>query len=479
MGIPNGLVCVILFWTLRLDWSVGDAVTSGFVIGSLRGSSPGQRGAALLERVVARQHVCVRRLAGRRSNEVRFGRFLANPKVTIGRLIEGWGEQTAAAACGRHVLAVQDTSELNFATTRQRRRGLGEIGKGVGRGVLLHGMLALDAEDGTCLGLVAGKVWTRAGRLSIPHDRRRLQDKESERWLATAQAAKTVLAAAAAVTVIADRESDIYAEWATLPGPNFHLITRVMHDRALADGGTLYAASERMRPADQAVIKLPARPQRPARDAKVTLRFGPVVLRRPQSRFLRDLPPSVALTLVEVAEPNPPPGSEPIHWRLLTTHALADAGAAWRIVNWYKARWSIEQLFRVLKIQGLKIEDSQLETADRLVKLAAIAAKAAAITIQLLQARNGHGSQPATLAFDPGQIEALDALNAELEGKTKLQKNPHPKHALAWAAWIIGRLGGWDGYPSSKPAGPITMKNGLEFFHAAAVGWGLKSVCMP
>lgn len=133
----------------------------------------------------------------------------------------------------------------------------------------------------------------------------------------------------------------------------------------------------------------------------------------------------------------------------------------------------------MLKTQGLKIEDSQLETADRLLKLVAIAAKAAAITIQLLQARHGRGSQSATLVFDSSQIETLDALNAELEGKTKLQKNPHPKHALAWAAWIIARLGGWDGYPSSKPPGPITMKNGLEYFHAVALGWNLKNVCMP
>ena len=37
----------------------------------------------------------------------------------------------------------------------------------------------------------------------------------------------------------------------------------------------------------------------------------------------------------------------------------------------------------------------------------------------------------------------------------------------------IERLGGWDGYPSSKPPGPITMKHGLEYFHAAAAGWSL------
>jgi hypothetical protein len=430
--------------------------------------------------MVARKHVCLRRLGGRRSGEVRFGRFLANPKVTVERLVEGWSERTAEAACGRHVLAIQDTSEVNFATTPVRRRGLGEIGKGNGRGVLLHAMLALDADSGSCLGLVGGRIWTRSGRVTVAHDRRPLSDKESQRWITTAAKAKTVLAGAAAVTVIADRESDIYAEWATLPCQGFHLITRVMHDRALADGASLYAASERLPPAANAVVDLPARhPQRKARQAQLVLRFGPVSLRRPQSPLLRELPQCVGLTLVEVIEPHPPAGVEPLHWRLLTTHRIANAADAWRIVNWYKMRWTIEQLFRVLKTQGLAIEDSQVASADRLIKLTAIAAKAAVITIQLLQARSGQDNQPASIAFDNFQIDTLTALNAQLQGKTALQKNVHPPTSLAWACWIIARLGGWDGYPSSKPPGPITIKHGLEYFQAIAVGWTLKNVCMP
>ena len=51
------------------------------------------------------------------------------------------------------MLAIQDTSEFTVRTTPERRRGLGEIGKGVGRGVILHAMLALDAGTGACLGL--------------------------------------------------------------------------------------------------------------------------------------------------------------------------------------------------------------------------------------------------------------------------------------------------------------------------------------
>jgi hypothetical protein len=398
--------------------------------------------------------------------------------VTIDRLIEGWGDQTAVAAAGRHVLAIQDTSEFNFRTTPERRRGLGEIGKGVGRGVLLHAMLAVDADNGSCLGLVAGRIWTRKGRVSIPHGKRALADKESERWLSTGERAKTVLAAAAMVTVIGDRESDIYAEWASLPEPNFHLITRVMHDRCLSDGSSLFCAGESFEVAATKSIELPARAQRPARSPVLNLRFGKVALRRPRNSA-RHLAKSVSLTLIEVIEPWPPKGAEPVHWRLLTTHAVVDAEAAWRIVEWYKQRWIIEQLFRLMKLQGLQLEDSQVETAERLIKLVAIATKAAAVILQLVQARDGRSDEPASNAFPVNEIAALDALNMQVQGKTTLQKNPHPKGTLAWASWIIARLGGWDGYPSSKPPGPITFKHGLEYFRAILLGWSLKNVCIP
>jgi hypothetical protein len=428
---------------------------------------------------VAREGVCLRRLGDRRADQVRFGRFLANCKVTVDRLIEGWSDRTAAAVAGRHVLAIQDTSEFNFATTAARRRGLGEIGKGVGRGALAHLMLAVDATDGACLGLVSGRVWTRSGRVSVPHAQRLLSQKESRRWLSTAEAARSLLREAACVTVIADRESDIYAEWALLPAANFHVLTRVQTDRRLADRGKLYAFGAALPVAGCRMLALRARPGRPKRTAELTLRFGHVEIARPGNAIEPDLPKKVALSYVEVVERDPPAGCEPLHWRLLTTHPVSEAEAAWQIVDWYVQRWMIEQLFRLMKQQGLKVEDSQIATADRLVKLIAIAAKAACLTLQLVQARDGGDRRSADLVFCDDDIAVLKAANQRVEGATTLQKNPHPTASLAWAAWIIARLGGWDGYPSSKPPGPITFKNGIEYFRALANGWSLRNVCMP
>jgi hypothetical protein len=431
-------------------------------------------GAAFLAGMVTRSTVRVRRLGVSRGGILRYGRLLASPRVTVDKIIGGWADATRAAVAGRHVLAIQDTTEVKFKTSVGRRRGLGLVKKGNVHGVLAHSMIAVDAVSGACLGPVTGEVWTRAGRVSKPHRDRRLCERESARWLRCAERAKSILQAAAMVTVIGDRESDIYAEWACLPESGFHLLTRANVDRKLAKGGYLFAAARNFKLAGTAHLSLPQRsPGMPARTATVALRFGEVVIRRPRHENDRTLPKTLRLRLLELREINPPKGVEPIHWRLLTTHEFTSAADAWRLVSWYKARWTIEQVHRVMKSQGLDLEESQIASADRLLKLTAAAVKAATITIQLVQERDGRDGLLATAAFTKPQIQTLAALGPTLEGKTQRQQNPHPLNSLAWATWIIARLGGWDCY--GKPPGPITIRRGLEEFYAINRGWHLRA----
>ena len=144
--------------------------------------------------------MCLRQLGGDRKGELQAGRFFASPKVTVTKLVAGWSDLTGAACAGRHVLAIQDRSEVKFPTTAQRRRGLGPVGKGNAYGVLVHAMIAVDATSGSCLGLVGGDVWSRDGVNPIPHRQRPLAERESVHWIDTAQQAKQVLKPAATVT---------------------------------------------------------------------------------------------------------------------------------------------------------------------------------------------------------------------------------------------------------------------------------------
>jgi hypothetical protein len=342
--------------------------------------------------------------------------------------------------------------------------------------VLLHAMMAVDADSGVCLGLTGGEVWTRKRKAKIAHEKRALADKESARWVTTAEQGRDVLAAARMITVVNDREGDFFAHWALTPADNVHLLSRAMHDHALVEGGTLYQAVERARFCDKAVIDLPQRMDRLGHQAHLSMRFGTAMLKRPQRPGVKGLPEGVKVSFVEVVELHPPKDAQPIHWLLLTTHPIATAADAWRIVAWYKQRWIIEQLFRSLKNQGLRVEDSQLESAEALIKLVAIATKVACIAIQLVQARNGGEQLPVKCAFTPEEIEALAAINQTMKGRTELQKNPHHPYTLQWAAWIVAKLGGWTGYASHRPPGPITFHNGMARFQIIVAGRALENV---
>ena len=105
-------------------------------------------------------------------------------------------------------------------------------------------------------------MWTRDGRVTEPHQNWPSSEKESERWLTTAQAAKAVLSRAAMVTEVSDRESDIYEKWAQLPETGFHILTRAMADRAIEEGGGKLSSAP-LQPAGHGVDRLARAPWPP------------------------------------------------------------------------------------------------------------------------------------------------------------------------------------------------------------------------
>jgi hypothetical protein len=254
------------------------------------------------------------------------------------------------------------------------------------------------------------------------------------------------------------------------------LLIRAAQDRSLGDQGRLFARLDAVPEAGRVGLDLPAKPGRKARAAQVAIRFMTVDLARPKNGIVAGLPESVRMAAVDVREIDPPPG-EAVHWRLLTTHTVGDAAGAFAIVELYRRRWVIEQLFRTLKTQGFDIEGLLVEEEAPLRRLV-MATLVAAITIQqLVHARDGTQGpeplRPITDAFDPEDAPLLEAFCATLEGKTERQKNPHPKRSLAYAAWVCARLGGWTGY-YGKP-GPLVMLNGWIDFQAAKRGVAILS----
>ena len=426
-------------------------------------------GTELIERVTATGSLVIRKLGETRAGELAIHRFLSAPSVTCKEMLGTLAGRTVTATAGRRIVVAQDTTEINFAGREANRRGLGPAGDGVSAGFFIHPLVAIDSETEAVLGLLDSHIWTRDDAIeTAPRRKRAIEDKESIRWLRGAERAAELLTDAASVVVVGDRENDIYSCFARRP-PGVDLIVRAAQDRALVEDASLFASAAAWPELTQMLVKVaPRRVGDPGRIATVALRAGPVTLKRPRNGFAKTEPETVSMTLVEAREINPPANEEPLHWRLLTTIEVGDAAAACEIVRLYRLRWRIEEIFRALKSDGMRLEETQVHEAGRLFKLAVVGLAAACRTIQLVDARNG-SPRPASDVIDPVLLPVAEAIGATLEGKTDRQKNRHPLHSLAWLAWIVARLGGWNCY--YKPPGPKTMRAGWAQFATMTAGF--------
>jgi hypothetical protein len=441
-----------------------------------------KRAIAMVEAMVERSSIVIRQFSKNAAEQKAYQRFLRNPEVAKTTLVDSLQAHCAESAQGKHVLALNDTTELNLQAHAKRLspEQLGVIGDGKSLGFFLHPTLVLEAESGDALGFSSVQSWCRAPERADKHARnykqQAIEEKESYKWIRAAQETKAALAEADMITMIADRESDIYEEFVTVPDEKTHLLVRSRCDRCLEGSEEkLYAtlAAQVILGRYSLEVEGDERRGRKRRQATLEVRCCEVRLKRPQ-RVANSYPDDVKLYAIEAKEcaETISTGEEGIHWRLLTTHVVDDFDKALTIVRWYAWRFFIEQLFRTLKRQGLDLEASQLEKGEAILKLAILALHLALKVMQLVRAREG-SEQAAELVFDQQEQACLQELAPTLEGNTPKQRNPHSPHSLAWAAWLIARLGGWNGYASERPPGVITMHRGLKQFEALFLGWQL------
>ncbi len=408
-----------------------------------------QAGATFFERVAATGSLVARVVGGNRAGEMSAHRFLGSERVTPEEILEPAGTRTAAACAGRRIVAAQDTTEINFSGRDRDRKDLGPAGDGKTPGYFCHAMVAVDVDEEALLGVVHARIWTRPAKRATARRSRAIEEKESMRWIEATAVAGDRLDGGAQLIVVGDREFDIYSQFVRRP-PGVELIVRAAQNRTLADDERLFDAPSDWREFGAMDVRVPpSRPGDAGRLARVSVKAGRVCICKPRNGASPHDPATVTLTYVEVNETNPPEGHERITWRLLTTLPVAGEGdefaAAQEIVRLDRLRWRIEQVFRAMKSDGLRLQETQLKSARRLFNLTAIALIAAARTIQLVDARDG-SSRPASDVADQDLIAAAKAIGPTLEGKTARQKNPHELASLAWLSWIVARLGGWNCY---------------------------------
>jgi hypothetical protein len=388
---------------------------------------------------------------------VRLGRLLRHPQVTTAEMVATARADLLGRVAGRPVLAIQDTTSLRDDGDQQS--------------LSLHPTIAVDAADGALLGLLSADVLEHDGRPKEHCNKRPLDEKESRRWVnATRQAEDLLAAGASAVTMVEDREADFYEAFACRP-ERVDVVARVHHNRNLTDGTKLYDACQRQPELGRIEVELPATPKRKARRATLAVPACVVGIKRPKrnrAQAAAALPASLSLTLLEACEVDPPAEVEAVHWRLLSTHTATTLAEAVTIIGYYRCRWHIEQVFRVMKTDGFDIEAVPIRDNRPLKNLACATLIAAIQVQQMLHDRDGQANRPMSDVFAPEDQPLIESIGDSLEGKTEQQKNPHPSGSLAHATWICARLGGWTGY-GGKP-GPIVLVRGLVRLQAMLEG---------
>ena len=307
-------------------------------------------------------------------------RFFANSQVDMQILLRPHIEATVDRL-GAHpvVLAVQDTTTLNYTPHAAADMGPIHTTQNEAAGLILHDTLAFDTA-GVPLGLLDVQCWARDPETrdpSAPRHQRPIEDKESIKWLrsydAVAEAQK--LCPHTTLVSVGDREADLYELFDRArqdpSGPRLLVRAERSRSRRVEGEPEVELLWEKMAAepvAGYQEVFVARRGSRPARHARLRLQHANIELCPPRGS---DLPP-VPIWAVYATEVDPGPDvSAPLEWMLLTTVPVGSFDDAGERLRWYALRWGIEVYHRTLK-SGCRIEDRRLATADRIEACLAI-----------------------------------------------------------------------------------------------------------
>jgi hypothetical protein len=383
-----------------------------------------------------------------------------------------------------HVLVIQDSSEFNFGGNDGNLRvsdpALGVLSDNRTTGFLYHGGLVVDASRGLPLGFSGSGFWVRRFDREDRHSRRYksqpIEEKESYKWIQSGEAAKEQLSdPSLRITILGDREADIYELFCRLPDTRTDVVIRCEHDRLLSSGEKVKQKLRGEEVSGCYTLGIRNHRSRSDRNAQLNIRYAEVELTRPVNRNQAGSPDPQRVQLwgiwVEEDPQTVPPNEAAIQWYLLTSHPVSSFEDALQIIHWYKQRWLIEEVFRILKQQGLGIEQSRLNQGLSLQKLAILCLDEALDILLLKQQRLGKDGLEADFIFLQPEVQFLQLL---AQADPDVGKIPFSVNSLAWAAWIIARLGGWkDKNIEKKPPGVISFARGIKEFRARFEGYNL------
>jgi hypothetical protein len=435
---------------------------------------------ALLESLTMGRHSSINYISETASERRSFYRILQNESVNESSLITPITQDCLTYCKGKNIIVLHDTCEFNLTSHSNRIRkgtGLGKTAKDDILGFLLHGSLSIDFETGMALGFSDIQLWDRShlGDTTVAkrtYPQQPIAEKESNKWLKAVRNSETVLREAASITFVSDRESDIYNLYCCHKQENVAYVVRCHFDRKTTTGSTIkevLAQTPEMHSYDLEIMG-DVRSDIKRHIAKMSLKWATVDIAAPIGNIDKTLPKSITITVVEAKEMDNDKG---VHWILLTTKSIDSIEDAMEIIQTYKYRWYIEQLHRLLKTEGFRIESSELESGYSIRKLTLICMMAALKILQMMVASISTVDQGIQLLLNEEEIECLEKINENKFSIHKTQQNTYKPKTIKWAYWVIGRLGGWKADNKQRKAGPITLQKGLIKFYEIFEGWKL------
>jgi len=406
-------------------------------------------------------------------------RLLNNENVDFDDLLTEHRDRTVdrARAAGE-VLVLHDTTTCKFDHADPREIGYLPTGKA---GLFSHVSLVVDTKrHRRPLGVLHVEPYWRARKSGRGSRKKHISGKdaaswtnrEAERWVRGVQACHEQLDGCPAIHVM-DREGDKYELFAHMHEHNQRFVVRLRGDRRLTakhDGQSLLDVVQSQpisltrevhvsrRKASTAPRSQRQTPERPARRATLVVTRAAVVLRRPNSLPV-DHVPELPVNVVHVRETDPPDGQDPIDWTLLTsepTHTLEDIE---RIIDIYRYRWLIEELFKALKT-GCLYEDRLFESRHALLNLLATSLP---IAVELLWMRARVEDDPKAPALDIVDAEQLEVLRA---------MGHRPVPANATAAQVLLAIAGLGGHLKRNGSpGWLVLQRGYQRLLDYTAGW--------
>jgi hypothetical protein len=412
-------------------------------------------------------------------------RFMQSPDVSYDQLIQPHVQQVRQECQEQsEVLLIQDTTEVDYHQ-HPKTTGLGPIGNGNHHGFLLQTVLAVLPTTRDVVGIAHQEPFLRQPAPPKETKQQRLQrERESQVWERSVQAIGSPPEGTRWIHV-GDRYSDIFSFLWLCRQQQCDFLVRAAQDRCVdllveqAEAPVPPRSHHPERPSPPAEhlfevvrgwpaqatqdLQVDATQKHPARTAQVALSWQPLRLLPPRAQEAKHWHP-LLVWVVHVWELNPPEGVEPLEWVLLSSVPTQSREQAEQRVEWYRARWIVEDYHQGLKT-GCQVEHRHLQTYEGLRTLLGLLSPLAVRLLQLRVVARQTPERPVYQVLPPEVVQVVAHL-AKLPAETMSTQQ-------CW--YTIARYGGYLGRKSDGPPGWKTLWRGWLYVQTLLEGIHLAS----